>query len=195
MAGDLFDVHQALFRSAFEAGLEYAAYVATGTPPQQERWERAFSASRLTASQKETLSRWTRTMNVLVLSGTWCGDCVRQVPLIARIAEACPQINLRLIDNQQHPEVANELRVHGASRVPVAVILSEDFFEVSRFGDRTLSHYRSKAARETGVACDAGLVGPAEAELALELSEWLDVFERGQLLLRTSGLLRSRYND
>lgn len=115
--------------------------------------------------------------------------------MLQAIAEHAGRIDLRFIDNQAYPELRDELRVAGGARVPIAIALSEDFFEVARFGDRTLSHYRAKSARELGIACDSGLGGVDPAELARELSEWLDFFERSQLILRLSPFLRTRYQD
>ena len=79
--------------------------------------------------------------------------------------------------------------------MPAVVILSEDMLEVSRGVDRTLSAYRRKAGNELGAACEAGIVAGPSEELAVELQEWLDIFERAQLLLRVSPFLRARYQD
>ena len=50
--------------------------------------------------------------------------------------------------------VVNRVRRHQANaRVPVVVFLSEDYFEVGRFGDRLLSAYRAKGAKELVAAC------------------------------------------
>lgn len=192
---DLYDIHQELFRSSFEKALPFDPYISTGTEDQQRRFRDMRKQLTVSQKQEEVISQFKRRLHVLVISGTWCGDCVRQCPMIACIGDAAPTVDVRFLDNQENPELAKELRVHGASRVPVAVFLSEDFFEVSRFGDRTLSHYRRKAEREAGVACDAGLLPPSGHELEEELLEWFEQFERAQLLLRTSGLLRARYGD
>ena len=92
-------------------------------------------------------------------------------------------------------DLRDELRVQGGTRVPVVVALSEDFYEVARLGDRTLSAYRRKARNELGPACDSGLVPPNEDELAAEVQEWIDFFERAQLIVRLSPMLRERHND
>ena len=115
--------------------------------------------------------------------------------MIDVIAKAANVIDYRLIDNEAYPELRDELRICGGSRVPVAVIFSEDFFEIARFGDRQLSYYRKKAAKELGAACDPGLLPPPSDELALEQSEWLDFTERAQLILRLSPYLRAKYRD
>jgi len=132
---------------------------------------------------------------VLVLSGSWCGDCVRQGPILYRLAAAAPSLDLRFIDRDQYRELANVLRINGARKVPVVVYLSEDFFEVGRFGDRLLPLYRAKAARELGATCETGIVPPPAEELAAEVAGWVDLTEWMHLILRTAPLLRQRYGD
>jgi hypothetical protein len=111
------------------------------------------------------------------------------------IGSASSSIEIRFLDNQANPRVRDELRIHGASRVPVVVFLSEDFFEVGRFGDRQLAAYRRKARTELGAACDAGILPASADELVEEVAQWFECFEREQLLLRLSPFLRLRHND
>lgn len=189
------DKRAAFFQNYFNKAQPFTGYIGTGNPSQKERWQATLEQSRLTNHQKQLISKFKRKLNVLCMSGIWCGDCSRQGPLLERIAMDSPNIDLRFIDNQSNPELLEELRIQGGARVPVAVFLSEDFFELCRFGDRTLSAYRRKAERELGVACDAGLGTAPSSELDQELHEWLDIFERCQLILQLSPMLRARYGD
>ena len=194
-ASDLFDIRSTLWRDAFAQALPYERYVATGTPAQQERWRNYRERVSLSDAQRGVASAFKRRLNVLVLSGMWCGDCARQCPMLDLIGSASSALDIRFIDNQAIPTLRDELRIHGASRVPVALFLSEDFFEVGRFGDRQLAAYRRKARTELGAACDAGIVPPSPEELHEELGQWFEAFEREQLLLRLSPFLRRRHND
>ncbi len=189
------DVHQDLFRRSFAAALPYEEYLATADPRHRERWEQAAARTSLTPAQEQLLGGFTRRINLLILSGSWCGDCVRQGPMFRCLAAAAPTIDLRFIDRDAAPELTDVLRINGAKKVPVALFLSEDFFEVGRFGDRPLSVYRAKAARELGPACETGIVPPSEEALAVELAEWVDLTEWMHLILRTAPLLRERYHD
>lgn len=191
----LFDVRSELWKRAFAVAQPYEEYLSTGTERQQEKWRAHREAVVLSDRQRELLTSFNRSMRVLVVTGIWCGDCARQCPIVAAIGDASRVLDVRFLDNQAIPEVRDELRIHGASRVPVAVTLSEDFFEVGRSGDRTLSVYRRKFRNEVGAACDVGLVTPDRTESALEVSEWVDHFERQQLLLRVSPFLRARHGD
>ena len=189
------DIHQAFFREAFGRALDYDAYLAAANPKHSAKWLPALERTRLNREQERRLGSFTRRMNVLMLSGVWCGDCVRQGPILKRMADVCGAMELRFLERDAERDLAEMVRLNGALRVPVTLFLSEDFFEVSRAGDRWLSVYRRKAAREVGDACDTGLLPPEGEELAAETAEWMDEVERVQLLLRTAPMLRERYGD
>ena len=190
------DQRSDLLRRAFRDGAGYRDYVATGSEREQSNWARAEAA--LTALPDDAGSRLDpagRIVNVLCLSGIWCGDCVRSVPIVARLVEAAgPSVDFRLVDRDAIPELRDELRVLGAMRVPMVVFLTEDFHEIGRWGDRPLTVYRAKAVTELGAACP--LPGSADGgALAAETAEWLDVFERMILMARLAPPLRARHGD
>jgi hypothetical protein len=134
-------------------------------------------------------------MPVIVLAGAWCGDCVNQCPIFARFAAAAPAIELRFLDRDARPDIAAHLTVCGGQRVPVAAFFSEDFTPVLFYGDRTLSAYRAAAAAQFGESCASGAAPPPADALAATTAEWLDEFERVQLILRLSARLRQRHGD
>jgi hypothetical protein len=79
--------------------------------------------------------------------------------------------------------------------VPVVVFLSEDGFEVARYGERTLSRYRQLLRDQVGDACPTGLVVAGDPLLAQVTQDWLNEFERVQWLLRLSPRLRKLHGD
>lgn len=190
----LFDPRKELYRECFAAGLAYEEYVKTGTEPQQSKWRYFESQISLSQGQKEKVRTFSRTMHVLVVSGVWCGDCARQGPILRAIELAAPATDFRYVENSSAPQLRDEVRMLGGTRVPIVILLSEDFFEVARFGDRTLSAYRRKFATELGPACDAG-IGITPFEIAPEIQDWIDCFERAHLALRLSPTLRKRHGD
>jgi hypothetical protein len=107
----LFDIRSDLWRRALEAAVPYEDYIRSGTERQLEKWRGYEQGISLTAQQKELLGSFSRRMNVLVLSGIWCGDCARQGPIIAAIGSASSVIDVRFLDNQAIPEVRDELRI------------------------------------------------------------------------------------
>jgi hypothetical protein len=184
------------FAAKFSAGLPYADFLSNhGSQEHQRRWEDFHGRVKLSDAQRALLASFTREMKVLCLAGAWCGDCVNQCPIFDHFAGANPRIVMRYFDRDTHSDLAAELTICGGARVPVVVFVSEDGFEVSRFGDRTLSKYRKLAADQLGPACPTGLVPPEQELLAAVTQDWLDIFERAQWILRTSARLRQLHGD
>src|SRR5215469_8418276 len=124
----------------FATALPYDRYVLTGTEEQQRRWKQVHDVTKLNESQRQLIGGFVREMNVLVVSGIWCGDCVQQCPLLERIAQAKPEhVHLRLLDRDQHRDLANQVRINAGDRVPVAIFMAGDFEFCGAFGDRTLN--------------------------------------------------------
>jgi hypothetical protein len=182
--------------TVFADALPYAAFLEKhATDVQRARWDAMHARVSLSAEQRERLGGFVRRMPVLCLAGTWCGDCVNQCPAFDHFARASAKIDLRFLERDREPKVRDALAINGGHRVPVVVFLSEDWFEVARYGERTLSTYRQLAAEQLGAACPSGLVPPGDNAIAANTAEWLGEFERCQLILRLSPRLRGMHGD
>jgi thiol-disulfide isomerase/thioredoxin len=187
-------------RDWFHKAHAFPTYITTGTPDQQASWKRFDEHSRGAApvsdAQRRLLASFTRRSPVLVLSGLWCGDCVHQCPLFEQLAECNRDvIDLRFIDRDVAAELSDRYMICGGRRVPTVLFLNEDFEFVSILGDRSLTRYRAMAAKQLGASCPLpGAPVPAD-EITATRQDWLDEFERVQLVLRLSPKLRSRHND
>ena len=182
------------YLKAFEAALPWQDYLDTA-PNDAPHWLETMQSISLTESQQELLSTFTRQIRILVVSGAWCGDCVRQGPVLQAMALATPQIELRFIDRDPPASPIDRLEINGGKRVPVVIFMSEDGATVSVVGDRTLSYYRWMAAQRLGPACPIpGAPVPADVLTAMT-QDWVDECERVHLLLRLSPRLRQLHQD
>jgi hypothetical protein len=192
----------AFLRSKFDAGLSWADYLATD-PEKSLPWIKIYEQAKLTEAQRRLIAGFTRRMPVLVSSGIWCGDCVQQCPLLQRIAEAPgggsasrrSMIELRFLDRDEHKDLSERIMINGGMRVPTVIFMSEDYEFVSLLGDRTLTRYRAVAARQLGPSCPLPGAPIPQDEMDATLAEWLNEFERVQLLLRLSARLREKHGD
>ena len=178
----------------FPAALPMNDFLARyGGPAHRPRWQATFDAVKLTDAQTQLLKSFTREMNVLVLAGAWCGDCSGQCPIFDRFAEVAPIVKVRYLDNGEHPDVQAELSINGGKRIPVAVFFSEDGYEVSRYGERTLAKYRDMVRSLSRETCPTGI---GSDPLMVQITQdWLNEFERVQWLLRLSTRLRKLHGD
>ncbi len=184
------------WRDGYLQGLPYTAFLDRyGTPQHRQRWQAVYDRVRLTDTQRTLLQGFVREMHLLCVAGTWCGDCVRECPILQHITEESPRISLRFLDRDDHPELTAQLAINDGMRIPMVLFLSEDYFECARFGERTLATYRKMATEQLGPACPTGIVAPGEDYLATVTEEWLHEAERVQLLLRLSPRLRAKHGD
>jgi hypothetical protein len=182
--------------NVFAEALPYSDFLDRhATPAQRTRWDLSHARMQLSPAQETLLDGFIRRMPVLCLAGAWCGDCINQCPAFDHFDRASSSIDLRFLDRDARPDVRDALAINGGNRVPVVVFLSEDWHEVARYGERTLSIYRKLAADQLGPACPTGLVSPPADALATTLGEWLGEFERAQLILRLSPRLRQKHGD
>ena len=187
-------IESTVLSRVFERAMPYPQYLASD-PARAPGWQAVYERVALDGSQRACLAGFTRRMHVLVVSGIWCGDCVQQGPLLARIAEASPLIDLRWIDRDAEGEFSQRVRLCGGGRVPVAIFAAEDFEVCSVLGDRTLARYRGLARRQLGAACELPWAEIPADETRAVLGEWLDEFERVQWMLRLSPRLRQLHGD
>lgn len=183
-------------KAKFEVGLSYPAYVGTGKPNEQANWARFGEKVKLNEEQSRLIGGFTRRIHAICISGTWCGDCVQQVPFFDAIARANPEyIQLRLLDRDIHADLSDRLMICGGRRVPILLLLNEDFDLLALLGDRSLNRYRSLAAKQLAGSCPIpGAPVPAD-ELDSSLQDWVEEFERAHLMLRLSTKMRQRYGD
>jgi thiol-disulfide isomerase/thioredoxin len=184
------------FQKYFERGFSYSEFLEKyATPPQLAKWSAMHGRVELSDAQKQTIGSFRRKMPVLCMTGAWCGDCVEQCPIFDHFAAHNELIQMRYIDRDADELFKSEITTCGGARVPTVIFLNEDFEFVHRMGDRTLAKYRAKAEAESGPACPSGIGGPSDDLLKAVIAEWLNEFERVQLLLQLSAKLRQRHGD
>ena len=185
------------FAAKFDLGMDYDTFLQTyGSEADKAKWQAAYDSVELSIEQRALLGNFTRKMKVLCMAGAWCGDCVAQCPIFAHFEAESPMIRIRFIDRDADLELAEELQICGASRVPQVIFLSEDSKPTGRFGDRTLSRYRQLAAQLNNLdSAAAGATISSDDTFSAVVQDWLNEFERNQLILRTSPRLRRKHGD
>src|SRR5262245_61659878 len=179
----------------FRAALPYNEYVRTGTPDQGDTWERHHRSIQLTNAQRALITSFTREINILVSCGIWCGDCAAQVPMLDQIVAANHRLHLRILDRDEHPDLAEQVMICGGLRVPTVLFLNEDFEFLSLHGDKSLARMRARAAKLEGAACALPGAAAGTDEGAATLADWGAQFGFAHLIARLSPKLRERHGD
>jgi thiol-disulfide isomerase/thioredoxin len=180
----------------FEQALPYGEFLERhGSESARGRWQAIYDRIALSAPQRTLLEGFARQMHLLCVAGTWCGDCVRDCPILQRFAEATPKVTVKFADRDTYPDLREAVSINKGYRIPIVLFLSEDYYECARYGERTVATYRKMAVERLGPACPTGIVPPGEDYLGAITQEWLNEVERVQLMLRLSPRLRERHGD
>ena len=74
--------------------------------------------------------------HLLVLSEDWCGDAVNTVPVLAKLAELSPNLDLRILPRDANPDLM-DAHLTGTSRaIPVVMALDAGYVERGWWGSR-----------------------------------------------------------
>jgi hypothetical protein len=122
------------FRSLWDQAIPFDAYVAAST---QHRglWEGLYRTARLPEWALGALPAGAR-RRLLVLAEDWCGDASNTVPVLARLADAVPGLELRVLRRDEHPAVMDGYLTNGSRSIPIVIALDESFNELGHWGPR-----------------------------------------------------------
>jgi hypothetical protein len=119
----------------FNAGETFADFL---SHPHQYRdlwnalYKRATVPEDLLARAQKIQKPW----HLLVLSEDWCGDSINILPLVAKLTDAVPSIDLRILGRDANPDLM-DAHLTGKSRsIPVIMLLDENYVERGSWGPR-----------------------------------------------------------
>ena len=74
--------------------------------------------------------------HLLVLSEEWCGDSLNTRPLVAKLTDAMPAVDMRIVGRDANPDLM-DAHLTGTSRsIPVIMLLDGDYAERGWWGPR-----------------------------------------------------------
>lgn len=201
-------MHDNMLRTIFEGAVSFREYLA-GTRANARQFHEVYKRFADLASDRDS-AIFPPGTHVLILCEAYCGDCVLNLPLIARFVEASQGSDLRIASRDRHQDVAEQFPGRGgASRVPTAILLDRQWQLVSYWSERGGSDHAWMASfTRTDPLPDITLEGgmPAgafapwlERRLAAQLPifferNWRDVRdELGALAQRISGKYRDGF--
>ena len=123
------------WKAVFDSGLDYAGWLAAAESPEQRgKMEALRQAQTLEPALAGVLASLPRSVYVVAIAEDWCGDVVRHVPVLQRMAEASSQLKVRYISREQHPEVFIRFLTNGGEAIPKFIFLSDCFVEFGNWG-------------------------------------------------------------
>lgn len=74
--------------------------------------------------------------NWLVITELWCGDAAQNVPLMNKIAELNPLIQMKLVLRDENPELMNLFLTNGGKSIPILIAINNQQEVLWKWGPR-----------------------------------------------------------
>lgn len=85
---------------------------------------------------KELLANITEPQLWMVISEDWCGDSAQNIPYIAKMAEANPFIDLRIIQRDSNIDIIDLYLTNGTRSIPIVAAFDKQGNELFKWGPR-----------------------------------------------------------
>jgi len=176
------------WKQVFDAGLTYEEWLAAAESPEQaQRMEAARQSLAISSEDRGTLAALPRPVHVVAIAEDWCGDVVRHVPVLQRMAEAAPALSVRYITRHERPEVFVRFLTNGGEAIPKFIFLSEAWVECGSWGPMPKAGRRLIARGKAcgDVAAARKLVSAlyaADPECTVVIRELLDLLDMASCL-------------
>lgn len=119
----------------FGSGRPFAGWIGDGEAEEnRRRMAAAAEAQRLSAADEAVLRDLPRPLHVVAIAEDWCGDVVRHVPVLERMARATDRLRVRYIARADHPDLFARYLTNGGEAIPKFIFLSERFVECGNWG-------------------------------------------------------------
>ena len=160
------------FSTLWKSALPYADFVAASELKHRGLWEGLYRLARV--PEWAVAARNGDRIRLLAIAEDWCGDASNTLPVLARLAELAPGLELRLIKRDEHPELMNRYLTNGSRSIPIVIALDEQFREVGHWGPRP-------TVLQSWVTANRGTI--PKTELYPQVRTWY-ARDRGETTLR-----------
>jgi thiol-disulfide isomerase/thioredoxin len=75
-------------------------------------------------------------IKILAISESWCGDCVENLPVVAKLASLYPCFHLMVFSRDDNLDIMDKYLTDGKRTIPVFVFFDEAGEEIGRFIER-----------------------------------------------------------
>jgi len=123
-------------KQRFAQGMTFQQYLDQMTS-NKDKFMEGLGSARVTPEERAVFTNRQEKLNVLVLTEDWCGDALTNFPVLARMVEGAPRVEMRVFLRDQNPDLKDQYLNRGLFRsIPVFVFFDAEMSEIARFIER-----------------------------------------------------------
>ncbi|OGC74951.1 MAG: hypothetical protein A2145_06115 [candidate division Zixibacteria bacterium RBG_16_40_9] len=117
-------------KERFYQGQSFRDYLST-VKENKSQWKNNYQQFEVSPETKEILSQIKHKFYVLAICEDWCGDSVRNLPVIAKLVENLPAAELRVLRRDLNLDLMERYAIDGKKKIPTVVFLDSNFKEMA----------------------------------------------------------------
>ncbi len=123
-------------KERFAQGMTFQQYLdQMGT--NKEKFVQFLGEIKIKPEDRAALDKLGKRLKLLVITEDWCGDALYNVPVMAKMVEGNPNIEMRVFLRDKNPDLMDQYLNQGMFRsIPVFVFFDETMKELARFIER-----------------------------------------------------------
>ncbi|MBI3030762.1 MAG: thioredoxin family protein [Candidatus Rokubacteria bacterium] len=123
-------------KERFLQGMTFQQYLdQMGT--NKEKFMEFLREVKIRPEDREALKKFGKKLNVLVITEDWCGDALYNVPVLGKLVEGNPNVEMRVFLRDKNPDLMDQYLNQGIYRsIPVFAFFDENMNEIARFIER-----------------------------------------------------------
>lgn len=119
--------------TGFNTDADFVAYTVLNEQ-RMKRWDKTI---KVPEDAQEKIVSFKNDVTWLVLTESWCGDAAHVIPVINKVAELNPNINLRLVLRDENDALMQQFLTNGGKSIPKLIMIDNASGEVlGTFGPR-----------------------------------------------------------
>ena len=149
------------WNQVYDSGETFSDWLNAADEKKRLRIQEQMDALEMPPDAVESLNALSKPVHIVAIAEDWCGDVVRHVPVLERLADACENVHVRYVTREANKDVFVRYLTNGGEAIPKFIFLSDAFVECGNWGPMP-QRYKDLIAR--GKAC--GDVAAARAIIA-----------------------------
>ncbi len=140
---------QAITSERFYSGLTLSEFM-EGMKENQDRFKENLGNVELEARDEARIAEVNRPLRVVVIAEDWCGDVLRYLPVLVRMASKADQWEIRVFYRDANPDLMERWLKNGTLRsIPVIAFFDQDWNEIGYYQERPKAVYEEEAGAKT----------------------------------------------
>ncbi len=139
-----------------------------------DRWDKTL---RIPNEVMDHVKALKQKMTWLVLTESWCGDASPSLPVMNKLAELTPNLDLKIVLRDEHPELMDLFLTNGTRSIPKVIVLDS-------LTQKVLGEWGPRSSKATKMVLD---YKAEHRQLTPEFKQQLQVFynkDKGQDILK-----------